>query len=71
MAVSTDPGRIVAMGFGAFADAVREQLPRWGGTRRNLRILRAIFDAAHAPGGVDTERAAACERAAYALEDWH
>src|ERR1700739_3797746 len=71
MAVSTDPGRIVAMGFDAFADAVREQLPRWGGTRRNLRVLRAIFDAAHAPGGVETERAAACERAAYALADWH
>jgi len=71
MAVSTDPGCIVAMGFDAFADAVREQLPRWGGIRRNLRVLRAVFDAAHAPGGVQTERAAACERAAYALDDWH
>jgi transposase len=71
MAVSTDPDRIVAMGFDAFAAAVREELPRWGGTRRNLRILRAIFDAARAPGGVAGERAAACERATFALQDWH
>jgi transposase len=71
MAVSTDPGQIVAMGFDAFAHAVRDELRRWGGTRRNLRILRAIFDAAQTPGGVATERAAACERAAYALDDWH
>ena len=71
MAVSADPDHIVAMGFDAFAHAVREELPRWGGTRRNLRILRAIFTAAQTPGGVVTERAAACERAAYALADWH
>lgn len=71
MAVSTDPARIVDMGFDAFAAAVRQELPRWGATRRNLRILRAIFHAAGNPGGVDTERAAACERAAYALDDWH
>jgi transposase len=71
LAVSTDPDHIVAMGFDAFAQAVREELPRWGGTRRNLRVLRAIFTAAQTPGGVVTERAAACERAAYALADWH
>jgi transposase len=71
LAVSADPDHIVAMGFDAFAQAVREELPRWGGTRRNLRILRAIFTAAQTPGGVATERAAACERAAYALADWH
>lgn len=71
LAVSTDPARIVDMGFDTFATAVRDELGRWGGTRRNLRILRAIFDAAGNPGGVDAERAAACERAAYALDDWH
>src|SRR5439155_25869260 len=54
-----------------FAAAVREELGRWGGTRRNLRILHAIWQAAQAPGGVSTERAAACERAAYALADYH
>lgn len=71
MTVSTDPEQIVAMGYDAFAAAVREQLPQWGGTRRNLRILRAIWQAALDPGGVATERAAACERAAYAVADWH
>ena len=71
MAVATDPEQIAAMSLDAFAAAVREQLPRWGGARRNLRILRAIHAAAQAPGGVATERAAACERAAYALDDWH
>jgi transposase len=71
MAVSTDPEQIVTMGFDAFAAAVREELGRWGGTRRNHRILHAIWQAAQAPGGVRTERAAACERAAYALADYH
>jgi transposase len=71
LAVSTDPARIAAMGWEAFADAVRAELPRWGGVRRNLRILRAIFAAAHAPGGVSSEQAAACERAAYTVGDWH
>ncbi|HEX2290987.1 MAG TPA: IS110 family transposase [Pseudonocardiaceae bacterium] len=71
MAVSTQPQEILAMGLDAFAAAVGEQLPRWGGTRRNLRILHAIWQAAQAPGGVATERAAACERAAYALADYH
>jgi transposase len=70
MAVATDPDQIAAMGYDAFAAAVRDQLPRWDGTRRNLRILRAIWAAAGEPGGVATERAAACERAAYALADW-
>jgi len=71
MAVSADPEVIAAMGIDAFAAAVREQLPRWGGTRRNMRVLRAVFAAALAPGGVASERAAACERAAYAVDDWH
>lgn len=70
MAVSTDPNQIVAMGYDAFAQAVRDHLPRWDGSRRNLRILRAIWAAALDPGGVATERAAACERAAYAVADW-
>ena len=70
IAVSADPAQIVAMGFEAFAAAVRAQLPRWGGSRCNQRILRAIWAAARDPGGVATERAAACERAAYAVADW-
>jgi transposase len=70
MTVSTHPEDITAMGFDAFAAAVATELPRWGGQRRNLRILRAIWAAAQAPGGVDAERAAACERAADLLRDW-
>jgi transposase len=71
MGLSTNPDEIAAMGWDAFAAAVRDELGRWGGTRRNLRILTAIWHAAQAPGGVATERAAACERAAFALVDWH
>jgi transposase len=59
------------MGYEAFAAAVAAQVGRWGGQRRNLRVLRAIWTAAQAPGGVDAERAAACERAADVLRDWH
>jgi hypothetical protein len=50
MTVSTHPDAIAAMGFEAFAAAVTDELPRWGGQRRNLRILRAIWAAAQAPG---------------------
>jgi transposase len=71
MAVSTDPDAIVTMGYDAFTTAVSAQLPRWGGQRRYLRILRAIWAAAHDPGGVDAERTGACERAADVLRDWH
>jgi transposase len=71
MSVSTDPAEITAMGYQAFAAAVAAELPRWGGKRRNLRVLRAIFAAAQHPGGVDAERAAATERAGFAVRDWH
>jgi transposase len=71
MAVSSDPDQIAAMGYAAFAAAVTAELGHWGGQRRNLRILRAIWAAAQAPGGVAAERAAACERVADVLRDWH
>lgn len=70
MAVSCDPAEIADMGYDAFADAVTAELGRWGGQRRNLRILHAIWAAAQAPGGVKRERAAALERARYAIGDW-
>ncbi len=70
MAVSCDPAEIIAMGYDAFADAVRDLLGRWGGQRRNHAILRAIWAAAEAPGGVSRERPAALERAADAMRDW-
>jgi transposase len=70
LAVSCDPAEIVAMGYDTFAAAVAAELARWGGRRRNLRILRAIWAAALAPGGVERERQAALERAAFAVRDW-
>lgn len=70
MAVSVDPAEITAMGWSAFAAAVTDELGRWGGKRRNLRVLRAIWAAAEHPGGVERERAAALERAAFAVRDW-
>jgi transposase len=71
MSVSTHPESIAAMDFDTFATTVSAELPRWGGQRRNARILRAIHAAAHAPGGVAAERDAAAERATDALRDWH
>jgi transposase len=71
MSVSTDPAVIAAMSFQDFADAVGVALGPWGGFRRNHRILRAIHAAASDPGGIPAERAAACERAGFALTDWH
>ena len=71
MSVSTSPAVIAAMTYDDFADAVGAELRRWGGTRRNHRILRAVHAAAGDPGGVPSERDAACERAGFALADWH
>lgn len=71
MSVSTFPEVIAAMTYEAFADAVGVELTRWGGTRRNHRVLRAIHAAAVQPGGVPGERDAACERAEFALADWY
>lgn len=70
MAVSCDPAKITAMGYDAFAAAVTVELARWGGHRRNGRILLEIWAAALAPGGVARERPAAVERAVFALSDW-
>jgi hypothetical protein len=70
MAVSVDPAEITAMGYDAFIDAVGAELGRWGGQRRNHRILEAIWAAAADPDGVQRERAAALERAEYAIRDW-
>ncbi|WFG45917.1 transposase [Pseudonocardia alni] len=70
MAVSTQPAQIAAMSYADLAAAVRAELPRWGGTRCNHRVLRAVHAAASAPGAVPAERDAAAERAAFALSDW-
>jgi Transposase len=70
LAVATDPAVTAAMGDDAFAQAVAAQLPRWGGTRRRHQIMRAVSAAAQTPGGVAAERAAAAERASFAVADW-
>jgi transposase len=70
LSVSTDPAVIAAMTYDAFAAAVGAELGRWGGVRRQHRILRAVHTAASDPGGVAAERAAALERAGFAVADW-
>lgn len=70
MAITVDPDEIVAMGYDAFAAAISCELGRWGGQRRNHRVMQAFWAAAAQPGGVERERPAALERAAYAMGDW-
>jgi transposase len=69
LAVSTDPDEVAAMGYGAFARAVAEALPRVGGERRCLRIVRAFYAAATDPRKIPWEQPGAAERAAFALAD--
>jgi transposase len=69
MRVSTDPAQIAALGYETFTRRVGEQLRGLGGRRRNHRIMRGLFAAARAPGGIAAERRAACERAAFVLGD--
>jgi transposase len=49
---------------------VRRELPRWGGIRPCLRIIRAAFAALPDPAGVTAHRPGALERAHLALGDW-
>jgi transposase len=49
---------------------VRRELPRWGGIRPRLRIIRAVFAALADPAGVTAHRPGALERAHLALGDW-
>jgi transposase len=65
-----DLGRVRRMGLARFAVAVRGELPRWGGTRPCLRIIRAVFAALADPAGVTAHRPGALERAHLALGDW-
>jgi len=61
---------VAAGGLAAFVDAVRAELPRWGGSRVSNRILRAAFDALTDPTGVAAQRPGALERIALLLDDW-
>jgi transposase len=70
VSVSADPDQIRAMGYDAFAQAVTDELPRWGGKRLTRRICEAVFAATKAPGGVEWDRIAAAERVGFLIADW-
>jgi transposase len=65
-----DPAHIRRLGFARFARAVAGELPRWGGRRRNLGVLRALYAATGDDRGVQTQRAGALERSALVLADF-
>jgi transposase len=65
-----DLGRVRRLGLARFTAAVRRELPRWGGARPCLRIVRAVFTALGDPAGVATHRPGGLERAELALTDW-
>jgi transposase len=70
MMVATDPGEVAAMAYDAYEQAVRVQLAAVGASRLQRRIIAALWKAAHQPGGIDAERAAAAERAGFVAGDW-
>ena len=65
-----DLSRVRRLGLDRFTAAVRRELPRWGGIRPCLRIIRAVFAALSDPAGVTAHRPGALERAHLALGDW-
>ena len=65
-----DLRRVRRLGPDRFTAAVRRELPRWGGRRPCLRIIRAVFAALADPAGVAAHRPGALERAQLALGDW-
>ena len=65
-----DLRRVRRLGLDRFTAAVRRELPRWGGIRPCLRIIRAVFAALADPAGVIAHRPGALERAHLALGDW-
>lgn len=70
-----DPATLSRLGQARFARAVTGELARWGGQRRCLRIVRAVWTAATSPQalqlGVGSQRPGALERASLTLDDWH
>jgi transposase len=65
-----DLSRVRRLGLARFTAAVRRELPRWGGIRPCLRIIRAVSAALAGPAGVTAHRPGALERAHLALGDW-
>jgi len=70
-----DPATLSRLGEGRYTRAVTRELARWGGQRRCLRIVRAVWTAATSPQalafGVGAQRPGALERARLTLDDWH
>lgn len=71
-----DPDKITQYGTGKrglerFTRQVRRELPRWGASRPNRRILTALFAAAHDAHAVPCEQDGSLERAWFALTDFH
>lgn len=65
-----DPARLRRMGLARFTDAVRRELPRWGGRKIRRRIIEAVFAAlTDTTGAVTRQRRGALKRAAWALDD--
>lgn len=65
-----DPARLRRMGLARFTDAVRRELPRWGGRKIRRRIVEGVFAAlTDTTGAVARQRAGALKRAAWALDD--
>jgi hypothetical protein len=59
-----DPARIRRLGLARFARAVARELPRWGGRRRHLGILRALYAATgETVGHIPAGRGAGAQRA--------
>jgi hypothetical protein len=65
-----DLRRVRRLGLDRFTAAVRRELPRWGGIRPCLRIIRAVFAALAGPAGVTAHRPGALERAHLVPGDW-
>jgi transposase len=66
-----DPARIRALGLAGLTDAVRAELPRWGGQRIRHSVLTGLLQAAADQRGVPSQRLGGLERAAFALADLH
>jgi transposase len=64
-----DPATIRALGLDGLTDAVRRELPRWGGQRIRHSVLTGLCDAAADDRGVPAQRPGGLERAGFALAD--
>lgn len=71
LTVACNPDQIARMRWRDYERKVRRALADWDTDRLILRIAREVWASTRQPGGIPAERAAAAERAAFALADWH